>query len=207
MKKIVIFVVLFILEISNIMAQDEVKNSHKPFYTVTFGYNRSKLLSSSFSDYYDWKSGVNFGANVSFPLTKTFGLRSGVYFQQKGYLDAQSVSQNKYRFDYMEVPVLALFNVHFCKDLSIEFQTGIYFAYGVYGSDVWGYTIHDANNQEIYIEECIFDMYDKYDWGLNAGIAFRFKNYFIGSSVDFGVPSIVNDAHHLCLMGNVGFCF
>lgn len=131
-------------------------------------------------------TGFNFGIFTKLPFTKSFAIQPEIYFTTKGSeLTYQNIFVDgtaKYELNYIEVPVLMVFNLsnHF------NFQIGPYFSYLV---DANVKNVSDVNffNFEDNIES---NDINKFDTGAVAGFGVDVKSIGFGVRYYYGFITV-----------------
>lgn len=168
-----------------------------PGTAIRFGYNFTTIEGTAVSG--KWKSGLNVGVTTDKPLFRNIVTRYGVYLSLKGF--HKYCGQDEYykcNYNYLEVPILAVYQKAIGNKYKLELQVGPYFSYGLFGKSE-----SPCYNQKYKT----FDEYKRFDWGANAGFGINISHFYIGSSYDFGFVSIIHHALNHCIMANVGYVF
>ena len=203
MKKILLSIAILFALLNTCFAQENTKNFIS--YAVRVGDNYSTLIGTNVSC--KWKTGFNIGATVDFAFTDAFSLRPGVYFSMKGFKDD---NDDNIRFNYLETPILAIFSWSLNSNMSLELQTGPYFAYGIGGKTKDEGLAYDPVTQKSEyrtFEDKVFDHFDRFDWGLNAGVGLNIHQFYVGTAYELGITKIINGSRHNCYMINFGYTF
>ena len=129
MKHLFIIIILLLANICN--AQTDTTKRKVFSYSVRAGLNISNRL--SVDDYHDpefsWKHSFNVGVTCDFRKSKHFLGRTGIYYTEKGYNNAEPYPY--VTLNYLEMPLLAVFQQPIGRLVKLEMQTGMFFAYGV----------------------------------------------------------------------------
>ncbi len=201
MKKLSFIIALMLMSIAG-MAQDESKTSTK--IGVRFGYNLSTIdeFWDFSNDYKDWKSGVNFGVVSDFNITQKIVFRPGLYYSSKG---VKLLDDSKHRYNYLEAPLLVVFQQSVTENVKLELQAGMYLGVGVCGKkelpiyNDWG---------NFYKEDTFSDKGAKrFDCGLNIGCGLQISKIYLGVSYENGFMEIEDYNVTHCFMANVGYSF
>jgi hypothetical protein len=179
----------------------DVSNSRFPKLGVRVGYNYTCALDAVSLDV-KWKQSANFGIVADFPYKGNWIIRPGIYLTGKGFkMRVQDIDYCNRSYNYLEAPLLAVYQKSISEKSNFELQFGPYFSYGVYGKSGCGHFF----NYELCIET--FDYYKHFDWGVNAGLGINVSHIYFGIAYDFGFVSIVDHALNHCFMANLGYNF
>lgn len=134
--------------------------------------------------------GLNLGAFAKVPVTKYFAFQPEFNFSMKGaivdYANSQVTGSAKYAFNYIEIPLLGVFN--FTENLSIH--AGPYFAYLLNGT-----AKNNSTNNTFDFETSInLDNYNRIDAGAAIGAALNVDNFGLGVRYARGFSTIGNES-------------
>lgn len=200
MKKLTFIIALMLMSLVG-MAQEESKTS--PKIGIRFGYNLStinKFLEFNDDDYKEWKSGINFGVVSDFQLTNKVVFRPGLYYSTKG----MDCGGDKFRYNYLEAPLLAVFQQPLGHKLKLELQAGPYFGVGICGKSDLSLTSDFKLNYNTFGGD---NGARRFDWGLNLGLGLHIDKIYLGASFEDGFRSLGRNNMTHCLMANVGYSF
>jgi len=188
-KQVLAFAMFLLLAMSSIMAQD----NHRFTLGIDFGGN-----SSQEGDFFPgdpgWKSGYVGGVTAEYSLPKCFSIKTGVYYEQKGYsVSGQApdtsnhttfvspVYYNK-ELDYYVVPVLAKFT--FGNKWNFFAEGGLYA--GLITKAVFNETL-SANSGVQFQSNNIIKEYNPIDLGaiLGGGVCYSFHRFSIDIEAKF----------------------
>ena len=198
MKRLIAFALFFICMSIICYAQDsDAEAKFRQKVGIQFGYNCSTINGSVV--YGKMKTGVNVGVTADIPLTDKWLLRPGISLTMKGF-QMEIGKDNFYNkdFNFLEMPVLAVYQKGVSDNCSVELQCGPYFSYGLFGK---------SDSPSYYYKENTFSVYKSFDWGANFGVGLNVFRFYIGASYDFGFVSVIHHALHHCIMANVGYRF
>ena len=201
MKRMLLFFVILLCNFAVSVAQ--------PNLVVRTGYNHSTWGFRG-DDKNTWVSGFNIGATTDLGRGEHACFRPGIYFTAKGYGHDDGVVP-RVSLNYLEMPLLAVFKIGLGDNVKLEFQSGVYFAYGIGGKtkieDSVVISPKDNSKSIKYIKEKSFGSNseeDPFDMGVNVGMGVNYKRLFVGVSYDFGVIISCKNTHN-CFMANVGY--
>ncbi len=176
-------------------------------------------------------------------LSKNISLECGLYFIQKPYkenVNSENVSYEmentimittttateiKYSPIYLQVPVLFKVNFHLSENASINLKAGPYFAFGLGGkiktntaaevvaTQLDPITELGRSKQDVSTSSDFFEVNEKSDIGLKAGLGFEFSKITCGFFVDYGLMNILigskenMSANNFSVGLNVGYKF
>lgn len=168
---------------------------------VRFGYNLSgiyEFMEFKTDDGKAWKSGINFGVVSDLQLTEKILFRPGLYYSMKGFKGDDYNA--KFNYNYLEAPLLAVFQQPLGESLKLEIQVGPYFGLGICGKS----EIFDMPKFNTFGSESDDA---RFDWGLNIGCGVNFSKIYLGVSFEDGFVSYGRQSKQHCLMANVGYNF
>ncbi len=150
---------------------------------------------------FDEEFGGHFGVIADIGITDWFYIQPGVYFTTKSFDFYLSDKEKEleyswrrlYELYYLEIPVLASFRIELADDFKLQLNTGAFVACGVGG-----------NVKDVILKSEIIDIGDflgnpfvkgegglhRFDAGLQFGIGFSYKEFFIGAAYDLGLFDI-----------------
>jgi len=169
--------------------QTSTESTLQPKIGIKGGINLSNLYVDDVKDE-NMKVGVNVGMFAKFPITKGFSIQPEVLYSSKGaklYYD-NIFGEGEYRFNlnYVEVPVLAVFNV----SKNINLQAGGYAAY-LTSANIKRL---DASSGDVdKIADLNTDNFKRFDYGLVGGLGFDIQNFTIGARYNYGLHEIGDD--------------
>jgi opacity protein-like surface antigen len=112
-------------------AMVQYANAQSPVsFGLKGGMNISNFSGSDFE--YDAKTGLMFGAMLEFSVPALpFGIESGVYYTQKGAKVEDSGVSGKVKLDYIEVPLMAKFQLGPPGPITPHFLIGPYIGFNM----------------------------------------------------------------------------
>lgn len=171
-------------------------------------------------DRYEADFGYRFGVGVEFPLARTWSLQTGLQLLNKrNTADEYSLKKQqseegeilfyegikaKMNAIYLQLPIKIAKYVPLNKNCGLQISAGPYLAYGI-GGDKKGKVerIIKLNNDLMPQESTAsagygfnYKRFDKnfgmkrLDIGLSAGVDFKYKSFFIGAGVEYGLLPI-----------------
>ena len=209
MKHLFLLIILFLTCALNICNAQQDTTKRKVFsYSIRAGLNISNRL--GIDDYhvpeYSWKRSFNIGVTCDFRKSKKFLGRTGIYYTEKGF-DFEELYPRT-QLNYLEMPLLAVFQLPIGSLVKLEMQTGLFFAYGIGGYE----KIRDFDKIPfVYYHIPSFqdkewgDNYKRFDAGINFGLGINVWRCYVGCSYDL---SLIFDkqANH-CGMIDLGYTF
>ena len=159
MKKLLFLTAIAVLTFNSSIAQEDTSSDEGISFGVKVGGNISntsngKEISDDGST--DNRYGFNVGAVVHIPISEKFSLQPEVVYSQQGFtysfefdLDLFGVSDIVYRLDYINIPIMASYQV--VKGLTLQAgpQVGFNINAEVYSSDIDlddGFNLSESTN-------------------------------------------------------------
>ena len=139
--------------------------------------------------------GVQSGVVADFSLPKNFSLQAGVLYAQQGFKMTGTYmghnSTSRWTLHYIQIPINAQYKLNFSK-VSLLFQAGPYFGYGLIG------TVNDGNTSRTFrMGNRNNDELKAFDFGLGLGIGVQFYGVQVGVGYNIGLynlrPSYISD--------------
>lgn len=159
---------------------------NNPRIGIKGGLNLSNLYTNDVEKE-NVRIGYHFGVFAKLPLNDHFAIQPEALFSTKGakltYQNSFLEGVGKFNLDYVDVPVLAVFNI----TSTINFHIGPYFGFLMSSSvsnDTEGSTLFDFEN------ELSKDDFNKTDMGVCAGVGIDFSNLSIGGRYNYGLNKV-----------------
>lgn len=161
-------------------------------FGVKGGFNISNLYSDDVDDE-NVLYGFNAGVYANFPVSDMISIQPELFYTTKGseweYNNAFIDGSSKLRLDYIQLPVLAKFYIgeHF------NVHVGPYAAFLVNAN------VKSENNLDFaeVDEDLDTDDFEKFDYGLSAGVEFAFDPLTVGLRYDYGLSEIGKDQDYM----------
>lgn len=189
MKKIILIIVFTCINCIPEVTFSQTGNKFK--FGIKAGANFSNISADNANNN-KVLTGFNFGIFTKVPVTKSFAIQPEIYFTTKG---AEHTYQNvfvdgtaKYDLNYIEVPVLMVFNL----SNNFNFQIGPYFSYLV---DAKIKNVSDVNffNFEDNIDS---NDINNFDTGLVAGLGIDIKSFGVGVRYYYGFITVGKEENY-----------
>lgn len=166
--------------------QTAVEDKISSKFGIKGGLNLTNLYSDAPDDE-NMKLGFNAGIYWKLPVAKGFSIQPELLYTQKGSKSTynnfiQGDGEYRFNLNYIELPVLATFNV--AKNLNIH--AGPYVGYLV-SADVKDVDDNGTINGAVDLNE---DNFKRWDVGLAAGLGFDISNFTIGARYNYGLTEI-----------------
>ena len=209
MKKILFLFATLIISFANLNAQNS-----EQFKRFTFGVRAGFSSSNNvkFDEFgdkpFDNRKSFNIGAIADFNTQSNFALRSGLIYNQKGF-ETDDIIYPYFYYNYLEIPVLAVFKFPINDLVKPEIQVGPYLACGVGGEikamddpiNPFDYQYYKSFKNDGSLQEKRFDL------GLNIGVGVNIWKCYIGCAYELGLHKFDIHGYNQCFMINVGYNF
>ncbi|RIJ37394.1 porin family protein [Pontibacter oryzae] len=172
MKKIIILALLTLCSVAGFAQEDvgphTIMQNHNLFSTapnsgigIKGGVNFASVHGSDKDKYGSVNSHTSFHAGVyaQFAISELFSIQPELLYSRKGFERQDSV----YRLDYLEVPVLAVFNITDNLSVHLGPQVGV------------------MMSAKVEDEEIDLEPYHTFDYGAAAGIEGRISRFRLGT--------------------------
>jgi len=184
MKKLILTTLsLVAFTFSNAQTNDDTATGAS--FGVKGGANFSNLYTEDVDDN-NVLTCFNVGFFVTMPITEFLAIQPEVLYSRKGaelvYNNAFATGTAKFKLNYIEVPVLLKINL--TKNFNVH--AGPYFAYLIDG-DV---TNESSSGNFDFEENLSNDDFNKFDYGLSAGLGFDFDSFGIGARYNYGLAKV-----------------
>lgn len=164
--------------------QEAVKSKVGTSFRVLTGLNLSHF---THADRWDGtKAGFNIGVMAEKPVYNSISAKVGLFYTMKG-----AVGKNDGGFggtltttfspSYLEIPVLASSRYVVNDNVSLEFDLGPYFAFGLHGKDVKKYSANGSFSKPTKTEIELFGkdgQLKRFDFGFRFGVGAVLENNF-----------------------------
>lgn len=174
----------------------------------------------------DFGVGYRFGVVSEYKLSQKFFMQSGVDFLSRS---TKSTSAKSYGYSsiaimqvtcnqvYLELPILAGYNLNCTDDFKLRFMAGPYLAYGIggdtknaekgYGSYGNTATSFRQNKESTFSEDGL----KRFDMGLHAATGTEYKNFQVTIGFEYGLTNISqitdHSVHNLTAFATIGCRF
>jgi Outer membrane protein beta-barrel domain len=162
------------------------ENSISSKFGIRAGVNLTNLYVDDVDDE-NMKVGLNAGVYAKLPVTKGISIQPELNYSSKGAkLTYNNILQGKgeyrYNLNYIELPVLAVFNV----GKNFNLHAGGYAAYLVDAN------IKDLNDDGTVqgIADFNTDNFNRFDYGVVGGLGFDIQNVTLGARYNYGLNEI-----------------
>ncbi|TDD94211.1 porin family protein [Flavobacterium cellulosilyticum] len=177
MKKLIVFMALVAVSVTNSNAQSTTDNREELFFGLKVGTNYSNVYDSNNQDFVaDSKFGFAAGTFVVIPFSKFIGIQPEIMFSQKGYKSSGTYLGSTYMMtrttDFIDIPLL--FAVKPVEQVTLLF--GPQFSYLMKQKDDFtGGTISSTQQQDFNNNNI-----RKNIMGLTGGADLNFGNIVVG---------------------------
>jgi len=184
-KFVLVFAIFFAFIFSPFAQEQKSSNDAglTPKIGVKGGLNFTNLYVDDVQDE-NMKLGFNLGLFAKLPVTRGLSIQPEVLYSVKGSKVTFGIlNNNEYRFNlnYVEVPVLAVINV--VKNFNIHAG-----AYGAYLAQANIKKENDGPNDQI--ADFNEDNFNRFDYGLVAGLGIDVENVTIGARYNYGLKEV-----------------
>lgn len=202
---------------------------------IHLGLNFAQMDIKDANMYKDIKLGMQIGVNFNYKVLGNMQVQTGIFVTKRGlkqHIDRYEVntaSEVAYRgdtilntaADYLQVPLCVGYEVYLTKHFAVNFNAGLYLAYGFKGKHrEEGYveTIKDGKVTSIAVtlpfeETNTFDRkgWKRFDYGGIAKIGFVYDIYTINLGYEYGLYNVSDDGRRELknrnLFASLGFRF
>lgn len=193
MKRIILSAALFIAVLfvtvtsaSAQVQQTSTENALSPKFGIKGGVNLTNMYVQDVSDEH-MKVGFNAGFFAKLPVARGFSIQPELLYTSKGAKETynnfiQGKGEYRFNLNYIELPVLAVFNV--AKNFNLH--VGPYVSYLVAAN------IKDLKDDGTIndITDLKADNFNRFDVGLAGGLAIDVANFTIGARYNYGLREI-----------------
>lgn len=167
---------------------------YENFYSIRAGVNFASLISDDYST--DSQSGFNAAALYNIALTQSapIYLQSGIALEMKGARNSGLISTNQtthFKSYGFEIPLVATFDIAINKSMAIVPEFGVFYSYAFAGSLEGGGEFYrpfkDLDIATPAGELMSEPLFHRSDFGIRAGLSFRYMRCLIGFAYDAGL--------------------
>ena len=174
------------------------------YYGLRLGMNIASTSSESNEFSTNPRTGLVIGGVYGMQLSRNMPLwlEFGLEYSEKGGKTHLGGDKVTFRLGYLQLPIVAKYNINIDDDLYLQPFFGGYFSLGITGK-VKNYGTRESEN--------VFDTMDRFDGGLRLGCGLEYKMMYAEIGYDLGLANITKDdfdaAHNRCLFINLGINF
>ena len=181
-KRILATLALVLTTSLAVNAQSEDSNAE---FGVKGGLNFSNLYTEDVDDNNALTS-FNAGVYAKLPITDAFAIQPELLYSRKGaelvYNNALAEGTAKFKLNYIELPILLKINL----TNSFNIHAGPYFAYLIDAQVTNENESGTLNFEETYNN----DDFNKFDYGLSAGVGLDFQSLGFGIRYNYGLQTV-----------------
>ena len=175
------------------------------YYGLRLGLNIASISSDDTDFDTDSRSGLAIGGVYGIQLSKStpLWLEAGLMYSEKGgktHIDGDKVT---YRMSYLQLPIVAKYNIDIDDDFYVQPFFGGYLALGIGGKAKY----YASRESESVYDHCV----DRFDGGLRLGCGAEYKMMYAEIGYDLGLANINHNdfdaTHTRCFFINVGINF
>lgn len=201
MKNFFLSLLLVFASISFAAAQNHTQHDSQPcscanFFSARVGVNFGDLV----NDLYTTDSQVGFNAaalyNIALVPNVPIYLQSGLALEMKGAKNSRMLEgvNSDLKSYAIEIPVVVTFDIILAKEMAIVPELGLFYSFAFCGSLSGGDTfLRPYKKQDLYTnigEYGDVRLLHRSDFGIRAGISFRYMRNLIGIAYDAGLVNI-----------------
>jgi hypothetical protein len=187
MKKILFTLAVVAISFSAAQAQ---------YFGIKGGLNFSKLNTGNTLDLEDFNdkylTGLHVGGYVNLKLSEKLSFQPELMYAMKGtkfdYELLGAPGEVKLRLDYIEIPLLAVYNI----GSMIQLQAGPYI----------GFLVNADYTSDSDEESIDTDNFESFDFGLSGGVAFNFSALQVGGRYNYGIPDVAKSDEAQLVFGD-----
>ena len=160
-------------------------SSNEAEFGVKGGFNISNMYTENADDE-NVLYGFNAGVYATFPMSDLISIQPELYYTTKGselkYNNSFIEGNTKLRLDYIQLPVMVKFNVGEHFNIHV----------GPYGAFMVGAKVKSENDLGIFEvdEKLDTDDFEKFEFGVAAGVEFAFDPLTVGLRYDYGLTTV-----------------
>lgn len=123
--------------------------------------------------------GFKLGVGMDYALTDMWSLKSGVFFNSKGYKTKEKGFKDTYRAIYMDIPIMAAINLPITDNVKFIVNAGPYIAIGL-GGKYKGHYDSAPDDFKVFSGDNGADAWmNRFDLGLQYGIGFELAERYL----------------------------
>ena len=181
----VVLGVITTMSVSAQVQQTSTESRMTPKIGVKAGANFSNFVIDDVQDK-NVKAGLNLGLFAKLPVSQGVSIQPEFLYSSKGakvsYNNPLLGGEYRFNLNYLEMPVLAVFNL----GKNFNLQAGGYAAY-LTSANVKAEDNGSSNEELISFDE---KQFNRFDYGLVGGLGFDIKNVTIGARYNYGLNQI-----------------
>ncbi len=193
---------------------------HQDFWCAKVGVNFANFTNLDYTSKY--QTGFNVGFLRAFSLSKALPLyiQSGLSFEMKGAQNSGAIEKTTFKSYSLEIPVLINYGVTVNKNFAVHPFVGLYYSFALSGSfEAGGSSENPYTKEEIFLDppgEVVNSrIFSRSDFGIRAGVDFKYMKYSLGVAYDAGLTNIyakeLRDSNYKastgCISLNLGYYF
>lgn len=180
------------------------------------GLNLNHFTGDAAERWGDTKIGVNAGVMFDFRFIQSLSVKYGLFYSLKGSKGNNNEGignvETTFNPSYLEIPVLASYNLGLNDKWEVSFDLGFYYAIGISGKNEIKFKGSSAGVGSSSTKDDLFpDKFKRTDWGLRFGPSVTFlQKYQMGLMLDYGLANISKiggDIGTFSFMINFGYKF
>ncbi len=203
MRKILLslFALLAVSAVTTTQAQTYIiaqSTNYESFFSTRAGVNFATLDDPQYSS--DCQAGFNVAGLYNFSLMRNapLYLQSGVAIEMKGARSGRLLGdpypETHYKSYGFEIPIVVTYDIPVGQNMAIVPELGVYYSYAFAGSVDSGGKSYDPYKKEEYKltddETVNSRLFKRNDFGIRAGLAFRYNRCLLGFAYDAGLLDV-----------------
>lgn len=181
--------VLFLIGF-NVNAQDKRDDFKRTTFGVKAGLNISNIASAEDKQFDNTKAKTGFHAGVTLDIaiTKQWFILTGLEYSLKGVEIETGANYHNWDISaaYLQLPLCAGFKYDVSKAVTLVFNVGPYFAYGLHGKVKAGnYEVDTFSDQWV----------KKFDCGVNFGAGIEWQKFCFTIGGDLGLVNVMQEGN------------
>jgi len=172
MKKVIFMSILVVIALTSCQSMKMVPE---------LGANVASVNGDN-AESFDSRTGINVGVHVRSAASDQVDVQAGLSYSQQGADYSESMFSGKYKLDYLNIPIMARFNV---AD-GFVLQAGPQIGFLMSAKDEYDYEGESG-------EEDVKDFLKGTDFGINVGAGYQFSGGFgIDATYNLGLTNIAD---------------
>jgi hypothetical protein len=205
MKKLIRLSIVVFLIVFTFQSSAQVR------FGVKAGLNLAKMLdkdsSTTYSDNFKMKPGINFGATTEIPVSESFSIEPGLFFSNKGYKMQDSAASLKFNLSYVDLPINVVYNIDL-DYLKVSINAGPYLAIALKARAKSNEKIFDdghgnkVDKVNLNLGRYKSDEAKQVDYGVSLGVGAEINSICFGVQYSLGLANITTNTENQNIFKN-----